>query len=93
MQYFPRSLSSSPAFGQVRGVNSLSHRLLTLCRKLAAHLYRPVVPSSSLNFQPTIIFSPPEDGSLIREEIFGPVLCISTFADEADVIQQANDTE
>lgn len=43
--------------------------------------------------QPTVIFNPPDDSKLVREEVFGPVLCISTFTDEADVIQRANDTE
>ncbi len=28
----------------------------------------------------------------MREEIFGPVVCVTTFRDEKEVIQRANDT-
>jgi betaine-aldehyde dehydrogenase len=30
---------------------------------------------------------------IVREEIFGPVMCILTFEDEDEVIRRANDTE
>lgn len=43
--------------------------------------------------QPTIVFKAPDDSKLIRDEIFGPVVCISTFSDEADVIRRANNTD
>lgn len=43
--------------------------------------------------QPTIIYQAPDDSRLVKEEIFGPVVCISTFNDEADVLRRANDTE
>ncbi|EXJ61034.1 hypothetical protein A1O7_05187 [Cladophialophora yegresii CBS 114405] len=43
--------------------------------------------------QPTVIFEAPDNSRLIKEEIFGPVLCVSTFTDEADVLRRANDTE
>lgn len=43
--------------------------------------------------EPTILLDVPEDSRVMKEEIFGPVLCINTFTDEADVIRRANDTE
>ena len=43
--------------------------------------------------QPTIINNPPEDSRVMREEIFGPVVCINTFKDEDEVVERANDTE
>lgn len=43
--------------------------------------------------EPTIIFNAPEDSRVMKEEIFGPVLCVSTFSHEADVIRLANDSE
>lgn len=43
--------------------------------------------------QPTVVINAPDDSRLIKEEIFGPVLCISTFTDETDVLRRANDTE
>lgn len=43
--------------------------------------------------QPTIIANAPEDSSVMKEEIFGPVVCINTFTDEKEVLKLANDTE
>lgn len=43
--------------------------------------------------QPTIILSPGEDTRVIREEIFGPVQCVSTFESEDQVLKLSNDTE
>lgn len=43
--------------------------------------------------EPTIIRNPPEDSKVMKEEVFGPVVCINTFTDEEDVLKRANDTE
>lgn len=43
--------------------------------------------------QATIIANAPEDSRVMREEIFGPVVCINTFSDEEDVMEKSNDTE
>ncbi|KAK5553521.1 hypothetical protein LTR46_008496 [Exophiala xenobiotica] len=43
--------------------------------------------------QPTILANPPENSRVMKEEIFGPVLCVNTFTDEAEVLKRANDTE
>ncbi|WP_263260537.1 aldehyde dehydrogenase family protein [Pseudomonas sp. RIT-PI-S] len=40
--------------------------------------------------QPTIFDQPAEDSALWRDEIFGPVLCVRRFTDEADALRQAN---
>jgi betaine-aldehyde dehydrogenase len=42
--------------------------------------------------EPTIITDLSEDNSLWREEIFGPVVCVRPFTDEADAIRMANDS-
>lgn len=42
---------------------------------------------------PTIFTGIPEDSVINKEEVFGPVVIIHTFSDEADVIRRANDTE
>jgi len=44
-------------------------------------------------FAPTVISGVVAGSDILREEIFGPVLSITTFADEADAVAQANDTE
>ena len=44
-------------------------------------------------FRPTIIEGLPNDSALCREEVFGPVLALLPFEDEADLIRQANENE
>ena len=43
--------------------------------------------------EPTIFDGVPRDASIIREEIFGPVLSVSTFSDQDEAIAMANDTD
>ncbi|KAF2640837.1 aldehyde dehydrogenase [Massarina eburnea CBS 473.64] len=42
--------------------------------------------------KPTIFLNPSKTGKIYREEIFGPVLVISTFETEEEAIEMANDT-
>ncbi len=43
--------------------------------------------------QPTVFADVMDDMVIAREEIFGPVMSVLEFDDEADVIRRANDTE
>lgn len=43
--------------------------------------------------QPTVIDGVTPGSALFREEIFGPILCVTTFKTEAEAIALANDTE
>ena len=43
--------------------------------------------------EPTIFTGVANTMRIAREEIFGPVLCVIPFDDEADVIRQANDSD
>jgi betaine-aldehyde dehydrogenase len=43
-------------------------------------------------YRPTIITGLSNRATAVREEIFGPVLCVLPFDDEDDLIAQANDT-
>lgn len=43
--------------------------------------------------EPTVIVNAPQDSVLIKDEIFGPVVCISSFKTEDDAIRLANDTD
>ncbi|MDF3931599.1 aldehyde dehydrogenase family protein [Pseudomonas citronellolis] len=43
--------------------------------------------------QPTVYTDVAQDSRLWREEIFGPVLCVRRFSDEADALRQANDCD
>jgi succinate-semialdehyde dehydrogenase/glutarate-semialdehyde dehydrogenase len=44
-------------------------------------------------FAPTVLSDVPTDARLVREEIFGPVAPVSTFATDDEAIARANDTE
>jgi acyl-CoA reductase-like NAD-dependent aldehyde dehydrogenase len=43
-------------------------------------------------YQPTILGGLRRDALVVREEIFGPVLCALPFQDEDDLIEQANES-
>lgn len=43
--------------------------------------------------QPTVFADVTDDMTIAREEIFGPVMCVLDFEDEAEVIGRANATE
>jgi len=51
------------------------------------------VPGPGYFFAPTVLTGVPADARLLREEIFGPVAPITTFATDAEALAQANDTE
>lgn len=44
-------------------------------------------------FEPTVVSGVAAGSAILREEIFGPVLAIATFRDEAEAVRLANDTE
>ena len=44
-------------------------------------------------YEPTVLTGVTVGSDILREEIFGPVLSITTFTDEADAVAKANDTE
>jgi acyl-CoA reductase-like NAD-dependent aldehyde dehydrogenase len=43
-------------------------------------------------FAPTVLEAPAREGRAWREEIFGPVVSVVAFADEAEAVEIANDT-
>jgi aldehyde dehydrogenase (NAD+) len=43
--------------------------------------------------QPTLVWQPPEQSRIMKEEVFGPVQCLTIFSDENDVLARANDSE
>lgn len=44
-------------------------------------------------YEPTVVDGVVPGSAILREEIFGPVLAISTFSDEDEAVRLANDTE
>ncbi len=53
---------------------------------------RPAGLSTGYYVQPTVFANVKNDMTIAREEIFGPVLSILTYADEDDAVRIANDT-
>ncbi|WP_017901492.1 aldehyde dehydrogenase family protein [Pseudomonas asplenii] len=54
---------------------------------------RPPALSRGYFLQPTVFTEVPLDSALWREEIFGPVVCVRSFASEAEAVALANDSE
>jgi acyl-CoA reductase-like NAD-dependent aldehyde dehydrogenase len=46
-----------------------------------------------LYYEPTLFADLPEDAEILKEEVFGPVLTIQPFRDEAQAIRLANSTD
>ncbi len=43
--------------------------------------------------QPTVITGLPDESRCMQEEIFGPVVCLTPFAGEDEVVQRANNVK
>jgi acyl-CoA reductase-like NAD-dependent aldehyde dehydrogenase len=41
-------------------------------------------------YDPTVLWNPPQDAKVSKEEIFGPVVCIYPYSDRDDAIKLAN---
>ena len=53
---------------------------------------RPEGLANGYFLQPTILTDMEDDNPVWREEIFGPVVCVRPFKDEAEAIRMANDS-
>jgi len=60
--------------------------------RLVAGGERLSIGASNAFIQPTIFADVPRDARIAREEIFGPVLAVQTFRDDAEAIAIANDS-
>lgn len=52
-----------------------------------------VIDSAGTFFEPTVVSGVQPGSDILHEEIFGPVLSIMTFTDEAEAVRLANDTQ
>lgn len=57
------------------------------------HALTPETAPNGYFVAPTVFVDCHDDMSIVREEIFGPVMSVLSFTDEDDVIARANDTE
>jgi acyl-CoA reductase-like NAD-dependent aldehyde dehydrogenase len=46
-----------------------------------------------LYYSPTLFVDVPEGAEILQREVFGPVLTLQTFRDEAEAVRMANDTD
>ncbi|MER7394955.1 5-carboxymethyl-2-hydroxymuconate semialdehyde dehydrogenase [Streptomyces sp. NPDC000151] len=60
--------------------------------KLVAGGTRPSHLPEGNYLQPTVLADVPRDARIFQEEIFGPVVCVAPFDDEAESIDLANST-
>jgi betaine-aldehyde dehydrogenase len=51
------------------------------------------IEGAGFYMQPTVFADVTDDMTIAREEIFGPVMAVLDFEDEAEVLARANDTE
>ncbi|MER8365893.1 aldehyde dehydrogenase [Mesorhizobium sp. M0306] len=54
---------------------------------------RPAGMSDGFYYAPTIIDAPDQTLACVREELFGPVLCVLAFDSEAEALSLANETK
>ena len=51
------------------------------------------LPAQGCFIEPTILLNVPVSSDAYKEEIFGPVVIVNTFKDEAEALAEANNTE
>jgi acyl-CoA reductase-like NAD-dependent aldehyde dehydrogenase len=74
------------------------HRLVAGAREAGGRILAGGSPPAGADYaggayyMPTIIDGLANESATCQTEIFGPVLCVMPFADEADLIRQANDS-
>ncbi|MXP55072.1 aldehyde dehydrogenase [Pantoea sp. Seng] len=66
---------------------------LKTARKEGLRIIQGGFTDRGIYVQPTIVDGVTPKSALFREEIFGPVLCVTTFKTEAEGIALANDTD
>jgi betaine-aldehyde dehydrogenase len=52
---------------------------------------RPKSHKKGFWFEPTVVAGLPQDAELVQREVFGPVVCVLPFGDEAEAVTLAND--
>ncbi|TDQ83010.1 5-carboxymethyl-2-hydroxymuconic-semialdehyde dehydrogenase [Dongia mobilis] len=53
----------------------------------------PNTDLGGLYYQPTLFLDPAAGSEILRDEVFGPVLCLQSFKTESEAVAMANDTE
>ncbi len=88
-------LDMNTQIGAVSSAGHLENVLSTLdgVKSIATGGKRILEETGGSYMQPTIVTDMGSDDPLVCNEVFGPVLTVTRFTDEADAIAKANDTE
>lgn len=80
---------SEKQLGQIDGIVS---RAIASGAEAVTGGGRAAAPQEGSYYQPTLIAGATQDSEVVQGEIFGPVLTVQTFADEAEAYALANDS-
>ena len=78
--------------GAVERVEGLVRRAVALGARVLTGGERPVPARDGFHFRPTVLRDVAANSEIEQTEVFGPVVTISTFSDEAEGISRANNT-
>ncbi|MEB3100140.1 gamma-aminobutyraldehyde dehydrogenase [Ferviditalea candida] len=75
-------------------VEGFVRRAVQAGAKVAAGGCRPEEPDlkAGAYYMPTVLYDAAQDSEIVQEEVFGPVLVVLAFRDEANALALANDT-
>jgi len=66
------------------------HEWVTEAEKLGGKIFCGGEPIGETCYACTVIYDPPDDARVSRDEIFGPVVCVYPYRDLDDAIRRAN---
>jgi len=73
-------------------VEGFVKRAVSAGARILAGGKRPAGLSKGFFFEPTVLADAAQDSEIVQKEVFGPVVCLLSFKDEADAVAKANDT-
>ncbi|MCO4864850.1 aldehyde dehydrogenase family protein [Cupriavidus sp. WGlv3] len=85
-------MTTRAQFDKVQQSFDLAHRL-GLVPAVGGRMAQAPKAGEGWFIEPTVYLGVTNDMEIAREEIFGPVLCVIRFEDEADAIHIANDSD
>ncbi|WP_369045638.1 aldehyde dehydrogenase family protein [Sinomonas sp. P10A9] len=80
-----------PLFSKTHYDRVLGHIERALAEGARAAAGGSAIPGPGYFVEPTVLVDVPEGAECTREEIFGPVVTVETFADDDEAIRRAND--
>jgi betaine-aldehyde dehydrogenase len=79
--------------GQRERVEGFVERAVKAGAKVVTGGARPTSPETAKGFyyEPTVVVDAPQDSEIVQQEVFGPVLAVLPFREDAEAIRMAND--